>query len=57
VRITAALPDGTGEPLVWLHQYDQRYRHPFLFRTPLRLAAGTVIRGVPNDVVVGLLAH
>jgi mono/diheme cytochrome c family protein len=57
VKITAALPDGTVEPLIWLHQYDQRYRHPFLFRKPLRLPAGTVIRGVPNDAAVGLLAH
>jgi mono/diheme cytochrome c family protein len=57
IRITAALPDGSIEPLIWLHQYDPRYIHPFLFRKPLRLPAGTVIRGVPNDAAVGLLAH
>jgi mono/diheme cytochrome c family protein len=57
VRITAALPDGSVEPLIWLHQYDDRYKHPFLFRKAVRLPAGTVIRGVPADAVVGLLAH
>ena len=57
IRITADLPDGSVEPLIWLHQYDQRYTHPFLFRTPVRLPAGTVIRGVPNEAAVGLLAH
>ena len=57
VRITAALPDGTVEPLIWLHQYDDRYRHPFLFRKAVRLPAGTIIHGVPADAVVGLLAH
>lgn len=57
IRITASLPDGSVEPLIWLHQYEQRYTHPFLFRKPLRLPAGTVIRGVPDDAAVGLLAH
>jgi hypothetical protein len=31
IRITAALPDGRVEPLIWLHQYDDRNPHPFLF--------------------------
>ena len=57
IRMIAALPDGSVEPLIWLHQYDPRYTHPFLFRKPVRLPAGTVIRGVPDDAAVGLLAH
>jgi hypothetical protein len=57
IRITAALPDGRVEPLIWLHQYDDRNPHPFLFRKALRLPAGTVIHGVPNDAIVGLLGH
>jgi hypothetical protein len=57
IRVAAALPDGSVEPLIWLHQYDPRYTHPFLFRKPVRLPAGTVIRGVPDDAAVGLLAH
>ena len=42
------LPGGSVEPLVWLHGYDSRFAHPFLFRQPLTLPAGTVIRGVPR---------
>jgi hypothetical protein len=57
IRITAALPNGSVEPLIWLHQYDDRYRHPFLFRKPLRLPAGTRIQGVPSGAVVGLITH
>jgi mono/diheme cytochrome c family protein len=57
IRMTAALPDGSVEPLIWLYQYDARYTHPFLFRKPVRLPAGTVIRGVPDDAAIGLLAH
>jgi mono/diheme cytochrome c family protein len=57
IKITAVLPDGRVEPLLWLHHYDDRYTHPFLFRKPQRLPAGTVIRGVPADMKVALLAH
>ena len=56
IRIVAALPGGRVEPLVWLHDYDNRYAHPFMLRKPLRLPAGTVIRGVPADAMIGLLA-
>ncbi len=52
IKIVAALPGGAIEPLVWLHEYDARYTHPFLFRRALRLPAGTVIRGVPADAVI-----
>ena len=55
-QVVAALPSGHVEPLLWLHGYDPRYAHPFLLRTPLRLPAGTVIRGVPADVVLVLLS-
>ncbi len=55
-RVVAVLPDGAVEPLVWLHQYESRYAHPFLFRQPIRLPAGTRIQGVPPDAVVALLS-
>lgn len=42
-RITARLPDGRIEPLVWLYQYDARANRTFQFRTPLLLPRGTVI--------------
>jgi hypothetical protein len=55
MRVVALLPRGSVEPLVWLHGYDSRFAHPFLFRQPLTLPAGTVIRGVPPDAQVSLL--
>jgi hypothetical protein len=55
IRIMAQFPGGAIEPLIWLHQYDTRYGHPFLFREPLRLPAGTKIQGVPADAVIALL--
>jgi hypothetical protein len=55
MRITARRPGGAVVPLVWLHGYDTRYAHPFLFRQPVRLPAGTVIDGVPADAQVALL--
>jgi hypothetical protein len=55
IRITAALPDGSVEPLLWLHDYKTQFGHPFLLRTPLDLPAGTIIHGIPADASVGLL--
>ena len=55
MRVTAVLPGGMIEPLVWLHEYDARFGHPFLFRRPIRLPAGTAIQGVPPDAVLVLI--
>jgi hypothetical protein len=54
-RITAQLPDGAIEPLLWLSEYKTKFAHPFLLRMPLQLPQGTVIRGVPKDAKVVLL--
>ena len=54
-QITAALPEGTVVPLLWLYEYKQQYGHPFLFRTPLTLPAGTVIHGIPPGARIALL--
>jgi hypothetical protein len=56
IQITAELPDGTIEPLVWLQDYKTKYAHPFLLRGPIQLPAGTVIHGVPTGASVALLA-
>jgi hypothetical protein len=56
LQIVAALPDGRVEPLVWLYEYRNAYRHPFLFRRPLPLPAGTVIRGLPAAASIRLLS-
>lgn len=42
-RITARLPDGRIEPLVWLYRYDPRWDEVFQFRRALRLPRGTII--------------
>jgi len=54
-QITAVLPDGTVEPLLWLQEYKTQWGHPFLLRSPLDLPKGTVIQGVPREASVALL--
>jgi mono/diheme cytochrome c family protein len=58
-QVTAELPDGTVEPLVWFQNYKPQFAHAFLLRSPLALPAGTVIRGVPEEAKIGLapVAH
>jgi len=53
-QVTAELPDGSIEPLLWLSHYKTKFGHPFLLRTPLELPKGTVIRGVPSGATVVL---
>jgi len=55
MKILAKLPDGSIEPLVWLYEYKNEYKHAFLLRTPLTLPAGTIIRGVPSGASIILL--
>jgi hypothetical protein len=54
-QITAVLPDGSLEPLLWIQEYKPEWGHPFLLREPLDLPAGTKIQGVPKDASVTLL--
>jgi hypothetical protein len=42
-RIIAHLPDGRIQPLVWLYQYDPRWKQTFKFREPVALPAGTTV--------------
>lgn len=46
-QVTAELPDGSVEPLVWVENYKPKFAHPFLLRNPLDLPKGTKIHGVP----------
>ena len=55
MRITASFPTGATRPLLWLHNYDDQFQHPFLLRKPIQLPAGTVIRGISSDAVVDLI--
>lgn len=52
--LTAELPDGATEPLLWVYQYKSRFAHPFLLRAPLKLPRGAVIHGVPAGSAVML---
>src|SRR6266567_1657502 len=54
-QITAELPDGSIEPLLWLENFKKQFDHPFLLRTPLRLPAGTVVHGVGPEAGIALL--
>jgi hypothetical protein len=47
-RVTAHLPDGAVEPMLWLRNYDPRWRLSYTYRTPLRLPKGTQIRTTPK---------
>ena len=55
MKIVAVLPDGGTRPLLWLYEYKDSYRHPFLFREPIDLPAGSVIKGVPADAKIALI--
>jgi hypothetical protein len=55
LQITAELPDGSIEPLVWLQDYQSDFDHPFIFETPLVLPAGTAIHGVPPEASIALM--
>ncbi len=54
-QLTAELPDGSIQPLLWLEPYKPVFGHPFWLRTPLALPAGTVIRGLPVGAVIELV--
>ncbi|HLH31459.1 MAG TPA: cytochrome c [Terriglobia bacterium] len=54
-QVTAEYPDGEVEPLLWLDGYKPQFEHPFLFRSPLSLPAGTIISGIPQGVKIALL--
>jgi hypothetical protein len=55
VRIVAEFPDSHIEPLLWLYQYKDSFQHPFLFRDPIELPAGTKISGIPPGAQFTLL--
>src|SRR6187402_1917826 len=54
-RIWATLPTGAAIPLVWLHDYNNAFAHPFLLRAPRSLPPGTRIEGLPAGATLTLL--
>ena len=43
-RIIALLPDGGIAPLIWLYNFDPKWKQSFHFRQPIELPAGTRIQ-------------
>jgi mono/diheme cytochrome c family protein len=54
-QITAELPDGSIEPLLWFEHYSVKFAHPYLYRNAIELPAGTRIHGVPAGSTVLLI--
>lgn len=48
LQLTARLPGGHIEPLLWLYRYDPRFAHDFYLAAPLALPSGTVIEGAES---------
>lgn len=49
VQITAALPDGGVEPLLWVENFNPAYDQPYFFANSLRLPAGSRIQVTPSN--------
>lgn len=47
VRVIARRTDGSIEPLLWLRNYQSRWRRTYTFREPVRLERGAVIEASP----------
>jgi hypothetical protein len=56
MQVVAIRPGGATTPLIWIDNYAKSSRHPFLFRVPVVLPAGTVVRGVPRDATLLLMS-
>jgi len=54
-QLTAELPDGSVEPLLWMFPFKPEYAHPFYLRNPLNLPKGTTVRGLPAGASFVLL--
>jgi hypothetical protein len=55
-KITATLPDGRVEPLIWLYEYKGTWKHAFWFAEPLALPAGTRVNMPAGVSLRGLIS-
>jgi peroxiredoxin/cytochrome c553 len=46
IQVTAALPDGTTKPLVWVKDWDFNWQETYVFKEPIKLPKGTRIEVV-----------
>ena len=44
MRVVAVAPDGKSTPLIWIKDWDFNWQGQYQFRSPVRLAKGTVIQ-------------
>jgi hypothetical protein len=47
VQIVAVRPDGTVEPILWIYQYNPKFKRTYYYKAPLNLPAGTRIEMSP----------
>lgn len=57
VRLTAELPDGSIEPLIWLRDYKPRWKRTYQWRTPLSMPKGTVLTMSPASGGLTVIAR
>jgi hypothetical protein len=56
MEVTACLPDGAVQRLIWLRNYRPRWNRTYLFREPVRLPKGTRIAVSSGEVIVSVAA-
>jgi hypothetical protein len=49
VQVTAVLPDGSVEPVIWVQNFNPSYEQPYYFEEPLKLPAGSRIEITPPN--------
>ena len=47
VRASASRPDGSSEPLLWVRDYQPKWRRVYFFREPVKLPKGSEIQAAP----------
>ncbi len=55
LMVTAVLPDGSTEPLLWLYNFNPKFAHRYYYAVSSRLPAGTRIEVSPPAGAVALL--
>jgi hypothetical protein len=55
--IDAWLPDGAVEHLIWLRDYRKQWTRDYIFRSPLKLPAGTVVHVKAPEASKALLLY
>jgi len=50
-KVFAQRPDGSVEPLIWLHNYKSAWKRTFVFKSPVALPDGTKISAEPDTPI------